>query len=96
MAVQWAAGCAKYLQYDGTNSAEVVSEIEADGASSSTDVTIISETGGVLTIRIEQPGYLPPRDDEVMINEGDWIYLNGGYAYVILSAVFSEQYIVKP
>lgn len=65
------------VQYDGTNSAEIVSCIGAvwDWSLNNAQLhsaSIVSETAGILTLRFD-PGEAGPPAYNVTINEGDWV-----------------------
>jgi hypothetical protein len=83
MTIVSAVATLKYAQYDGSNSAEIVTFMHTNWNSS---VSVLSETGGVLTIGY---GYL----NESQLNETDWIDPNGN---VVTDESFQERFIVKP
>lgn len=93
--IQFAARAQSVIQYDGSNSAEIVSEIEAAAVYSGTQVTVTGESGGVLALHLNMTTYMPPTEYDTAVNVGDWVSLNDGYIEVIAGAEFSLRYIVK-
>jgi hypothetical protein len=101
----------KFIQYDGTNSAEILGYFKYEvGIQSQVEEQpyIYSETGGVLTIRYDQhsANHLPT---DSQINEGDWYLIGRGLtahpyndrelgpeATPITNAVFTRDYVIVP
>ena len=77
---------AEYMMYDGTNSAEMLAAAQARGW---VDATIVSETGGVLTLLL-----FPQWPDQIsVLSASEYLALAG--PEVITAAAWAAQFIVK-
>jgi hypothetical protein len=79
-------------QYDGTNSATVISDAEAQPQIVNASIT--SETGGVLVIDIEYDDGTGTQHYPHTLNTGDWLTLNGEGS-VVSSADFAQSWALK-
>lgn len=76
MTTVYAAQAHKAIQYDGTNSAAIISATGVGGPNTYgiTACTVGSETGGVLTLNVETDNGLPNGAEfDKVIAETDWV-----------------------
>lgn len=89
MAIVYAAKGLPVIQYDGTNSADVVTAFETVNAALEMEASIVSEIAGVLVIEgtYSTSGPAGP----FTLNTDDWLNMREGD--VIPDAVFQSQWI---
>jgi hypothetical protein len=94
MPVIFAALAVRVVQYDGTNSAEMIAAMDDSYAELVT--TLISEAAGVLTLyTVFNGGSLQGGGEfDLVLQVGDWLRPDG--PEVIPAATFAEQWIAKP
>ncbi len=90
----FAVPAVRVVQYDGTNSAEIIDAM--DGSYTEMVTTLTSEAAGVLTLYSVSNGGSSQGggEFELVMQTGDWMRPDG--PEVISAAVFAERWIVKP
>lgn len=90
----YAALAEKVVQYDGTNSAEILAAM--NDAYFSIETTLTGDVGGVLTLLAVTFGgpYQGGGEFEFVVQSGDWVRPRG--PEIIPAATFAERWIVKP
>jgi hypothetical protein len=94
MPAQYALRGWRFIQYDGMNSTDILDLFNNDEMNRDYTATLVSETGGVLTVHIELlAGGIPEIDDDFPISEDEWVSASNGV--VIVSDVeFNEKWII--
>ena len=91
----YAVQATKFVQYTGSNSAAIVALFTAPNLVT----TIVSETGGVLTLRIVSDGgpFNGGGDNTFKINNTDYVCDpdGGGWVQTVTAAQFATEWIVK-
>jgi hypothetical protein len=98
MPIQYATGTTAVIQYDGSNSAELVTIFEGLAG---TEADIQSETGGVLSLEVTYwegggnvVGVGTPIMTPLTIETDDWVTVDI-YPTLIPAADFAERWILK-
>lgn len=99
MPIQYATPASPVIQYDGTNSAELVA---AFGTLASSSAEIQSEADGILTLNVtywegggNEVGVGTPYPALLTIPTGGWVMVYE-WPSVIPAAEFAERWILKP
>lgn len=90
---KYAVRAYKVIQYDGTNSADIISYITSFVGMSA---TIVSQSGGVLTLHaLCTPGFPVNWEGDVTVNTNDWVFCVNEMVQVVTNADFSGQWVTK-
>lgn len=91
MSIVYALRADALLQYDGSNAEAIVVFFETIGANVGgvSNVTILSEANGVLSLELERDGGNSPSMSPVL-NTGDWAHASGA---AVPDAEFQDKYV---